>query len=300
MPVLPSARPLSRLCCHPLLPQPRSRVRPPSSFRLDPCRRRGFVSAPWESGPQRVSATKTLSYPSAALYSIIADVGSYSAFLPYCTASRITRWSGPDYEGRRWPREAEMRVGWAVYEEAIVSKVYCVPGKVLEAVTGVAERTVPDEDLPHHTSDDGHGHGHGHGHSHDAAGSDPPRPEDLRAPSAPANDTSLFKRLYTRWTIRPFPYKPPPETESAPHGSTTAAPPPIEQTDVNLTIEFQFANPFYATLSKAAMPQVASIIIAAFEKRAQALLGKPRDGSEAVKPAAFDGLLGGRQMGQKP
>jgi coenzyme Q-binding protein COQ10 len=42
-------------------------------------------------------------------------------------------------------------------------------------------------------------------------------------------------------------------------------------TDVNLVIEYQFANPVYAALSAAAAPKVAEKMIEAFENRVKAV-----------------------------
>ena len=59
--------------------------------------------------------------------------------------------------------------------------------------------------------------------------------------------------LLTRWSLRPR------TTASAAKGQ--------ELTEVNLTIEFSFANPLYAAMSSAVAPKVADKMIEAFEKR---------------------------------
>jgi len=58
----------------------------------------------------------------------------------------------------------------------------------------------------------------------------------------------ILTHLMTRWTV----------TSIA--GSK-------ESTDVNLDIEFQFANPVYAAMSSAVADRVAEVMIEAFEQR---------------------------------
>ena len=228
---------------------------------------RPFSNPPWQPEVQTLHASRTLSYPSTALYNVIADVQSYSAFLPYCLESRVTNWSEADSNGKQWPREAELRVGWSGYEEKFVSRVYCVPGSVVEAVSGAANTTISSADLPHYTSS---------------------------APSPTSTSDSLFNQLLTTWTLRPFPYKPPPKGEVSPQEGQ-ATEPAKEQTEVNLAIEFQFANPVYATLSKAVAPKIASMMIEAFEKRASRVLG---GSGMQDNVGALEGNVSAREMQQ--
>jgi coenzyme Q-binding protein COQ10 len=51
-------------------------------------------------------------------------------------------------------------------------------------------------------------------------------------------------------------------------------------TQVRLDLEFAFANPLYATLSAAAAPKVADLMVKAFEERVDALL---KDRPELIK-----------------
>lgn len=86
--------------------------------------------------------------------------------------------------------------------------------------------------------------------------------------------------LLTRWTLKPYPYKPPP-TDALHADSThknlegTNPMPGQEKTEVNLAIEFQFSNPLYAALSSAAAPKVAEKMIEAFENRVKAVVEGP-------------------------
>lgn len=246
---------------------------------------RNLVTPSWPTSErQSLSASRTLSYPAGALYNIIADVDAYSSFLPYCTASRITRWTAPDADGRRWPREAEMRVGWAGYEERVRSRVYCQPGAVLEAIGGEAQKSIPDADLSSLYHKEG-------------------EQEEDEHSTTTTTDTSLFTYLFTRWTIRPFPYKPPAQTDNPLDGSAQA--PAIEKSDVSLKLDFQLANPVYAAMSKALAPSIASRMIEAFEKRAAELIPPQQQQPTGTqenekKKSAIEGVVPGGGLEQTP
>ena len=214
----------------------------PAASIARPCARtstRPFITFPGTE-VQSLSATRILPYKSTDLYKIISDVDSYSFFLPYCQQSKVTKWSAPDNDGNRWPSEADLKVGWGGYEETYTSKLLCIPGSIVEALGGEAKTTIPRADVQHH------------GATYDA----------------PASSSAIFTSLLTRWEVKPFHYKP----QSGLSQTSIAVQPPIFQTEVNLNIEFQFANPMYAALSKAVAPKVAGIMIEAFEARAKQLL----------------------------
>lgn len=100
---------------------------------------------------QTLRASRTLPYPSAPIYSIIADVPSYAAFLPYCQRSSITHWSAPDAEtGRRWPSVGVLTSGFGGLTESFTSRVYCVPGRVVESVGGDTKTSLPQDLIRHH------------------------------------------------------------------------------------------------------------------------------------------------------
>lgn len=124
-----TARPASRLL------SPLMSLRRPLS---PPQARRHFFNLPNlpSSEPQVLTASRTLPYPSSQLYEVISDVDSYSSFVPYCAQSRVTRWTAPDENGRRSPTQADLRVGWGGFEETFTSRLHCVPGKSVEAVSG--------------------------------------------------------------------------------------------------------------------------------------------------------------------
>ncbi|KAH8670414.1 dehydrase and lipid transport-domain-containing protein [Tricladium varicosporioides] len=198
---------------------------------------RSFLTSPAQS----LSATRILPYKSSSLYTIIADVDSYSSFLPYCQESKVTKWSAPDKNGKRWPSEADLKVGWGGIQETFTSRLLCVPGSVVEALGGEATTTLAKEDVEHHS-------------------------ETI---NNPAGANSIFQSINTRWTVKPFQYKSHigrPQTDKTEY-------PAKDQTEVHLSIDFQFGNPVYAALSKAVASQVAGIMIEAFEVRARELLG---------------------------
>lgn len=210
------------------------------SFR--PIARRSFITIPGTEA-QKLTATRILPYKSTSLYTIIADVDSYSSFLPYCIESKVTKWSSPDKDGKRWPSEADLKVGWGGYEETFTSRLLCAPGSTVEALGGEAQTSLPRADIEHHSA----------------------------TFDSPAVANNIFKSLSTVWTVRPFHYKPPsgqPQTDNA-------ILPAREQTEVHLAIDFQFSNPIYAALSKAVAPKVAGIMIEAFEIRARKILDGP-------------------------
>ncbi|KAF5561259.1 cyclase dehydrase family [Fusarium napiforme] len=133
---------------------------------------RSFITLP-SSEPQRLTANRTLPYPHEPLYDLIADVDSYSSFVPYCSRSRVTRWSDPDPDtGRRYPTLADLHVGWGGFDEVFTSRLRCVPGQSVEAISG--------ETAPGGTGPDA---------------------------------SAVFRSLVTRWSVRPISGPPSPRTE---------------------------------------------------------------------------------------
>ena len=107
---------------------------------------------------------------------------------------------------------------------------------MVEAVSGLTDTSLTPQEIEHHN----------------------PRPAPA---SDPTRNQSVLTHLATKWVLRSYPYKPSEETgEPAKH-----------MTDVNLVIEYQFANPVYAALSAAAAPKVAEKMIEAFENRVKAV-----------------------------
>ncbi|KAI0120064.1 hypothetical protein GGR51DRAFT_496153 [Nemania sp. FL0031] len=225
-----------------------------------PTQRRTFLTSLLSSSalpaPQTLTASRRLPYNHAALYSLIADINSYSAFLPYCSASRVTAWTPrPDPEfGRRWPTRADLTAGWGGLEQTYTSRVFCVPGTVVEALSGEGARSgIAPEVLARH--------GLGEGTTSTARGGD----GEVRGGGGGGGE-GVFKTLVTRWTVTPVK----PGTAAAADtrtGSTT------EWSDVDLNIRFQFANPLYGAVSSAVADKVAPVMIEAFVERAKKVLG---------------------------
>ncbi|KAF2630811.1 hypothetical protein BU25DRAFT_408086 [Macroventuria anomochaeta] len=140
----PALRPALRPVLRPALRLPR------------PTNTRHFLPNIFSSGAsspeiQTLRASRTLPYPSAPIYSIIADVPSYSSFLPYCTRSTITHWSSPDsVTGRRWPSIGILTSGFGNLTESFTSRVYCVPGRFVESVGGDTVTALPRDQIKHH------------------------------------------------------------------------------------------------------------------------------------------------------
>ncbi len=239
-------------------------IRPASTVHsFKPLARRNFITLP-STERQSLTATRILPYKSSSLYTLIADVDSYSSFLPYCVDSKVTKWSTPDKNGKRWPSEADLKVGWGGYEETFTSRLFCVPGSIVEALGGEAQTSLSKSDLGHHAA-------------------------TLHAPAIANN---IFQSISTIWAVKPFHYKPPsgqPQTDNAVH-------PARDQTEVHLTIDFQFSNPIYAALSKAVAPKVARTMIEAFEVRARKILDGP--GAAVAKKDPLDhAFSAGKKIG---
>lgn len=74
----------------------------------------------------------------------------------------------------------------------------------------------------------------------------------------------------------------------------------MPRTEVNLTLEVQFASAVYSALSQAAAPKIAGIMIDAFEKRAAQVLGGTSTNYQSRaeiegKDGALDGVTRGKQ-----
>ena len=196
--------------------------------------RRSFLTS---SSPQTVKHTAFLPYPPSALYGVIADISSYPTFLPFCTSASILSWSHSDFADRKWPARASLGIGWGNIKEEYVSRVYCVPGHIVEAIAGEARTGLTFQQLQIYEGIEGMGVGAGGGRVHGNEGGD------------------TFKSLKTKWELR---------------RATTGA---VVGSEVDLSIDFEFRNPLYAALSGAAVPKVAAAVVEAFEKRANIVLG---------------------------
>jgi coenzyme Q-binding protein COQ10 len=131
---------------------------------------------PLSRTPQTFHTSKILPYPSLPIYDIISDVSSYRNFVPYCQSSTVTKWSHPDrHFNRKWPSEAKLVVGFGGITEEYTSRIYCVPGHVVEALAGDTQTTLKGEEVRHHEGVEG-----------------------------VASDMGPFTHLLTRWTVVPW------------------------------------------------------------------------------------------------
>lgn len=235
-------------------------LRPSPAFRsFHP--QRSFITLPGTETTS-LSETRILPYKYSSVYALIADVDSYSSFLPYCQESKVIEWSAKDKDGKTWPAKADLTVGWGSYEEKFTSRLFCIPNSVVEALGGDAQTTLSRDDLDHYSST-----------------------------FVTSTAVNIFKSLSTKWTVKPFHYKPPsgrPRTDNTVHSAR-------DQTEVHLRIEFQFSNLVYAGLSKAVAPKVAGVMIEAFERRARKLLDGP--GADKDERDSLGRIVGAQKVG---
>lgn len=234
--------------------------------------RRAFLSSILPTGPlppQTLTASRRLPYNHAALYALIADIDSYSVFLPYCSSSRVTSWTAhkdPEFH-RRWPTRADLTAGWGGLEQTYTSRVVCVPGSVVEALSGEGARSgiapdilakygLKDESQSQSQSPSTTGNGVGVG---DGSGS--------------VEHEGVFKTLVTRWTVTPVGAGSSSKSEQQLSSLQTGSSSPTEWSDVDLNIRFQFANPLYGAISSAVADKIAPLMIEAFVSRAKSVLG---------------------------
>jgi coenzyme Q-binding protein COQ10 len=184
----------------------------------------------------------------------------------------VTRWSNPDSNGQKWPEEAQLVVGWGGIQETFTSKIYCVPGKIVEAVGGRAQTNLKRDEIGHHT--------HAPGESKPTSPtSSSPFPSSLNPFASDATEDpaeGILTHLMTRWTVRPFPDNPPPVRSAPQEGNSDLA--QKEHTEVSLAIEFQFSNPIYSAMSAAVTDRIAGLMIEAFEGRVKQVLEGGVDG----------------------
>lgn len=130
--------------------------------------------------PQIFETSKTLPYPLAPIYTTIADVSSYSSFLPYCLSSTVTTWSSPDAKyNKKWPSVGKLVVGYGQLTEEFTSRVYCIPGRVVESVGGMTKTSLDAKDISHHLQNG----------------------ERIEAGKEGEEEEGLLEQLRSRWTV---------------------------------------------------------------------------------------------------
>jgi len=223
----------SQICSLPNLPsQRRSYFR--ISSEIEP-EYSGTISS--ENGITTYHEHKMLPYSRRQLYRIVADVDSYSTFIPFCSSSRVLSCSpsgsmeqkpwlsdpGKSSSGR-FGLEAELRVGFKGLDEAYTSRVECRQWDLVKAV---------------------------------------------------AADSSLFHTLSTTWRL--FPARtssphPTPRLLDSNSGSQTAE---VDQapTLVGVDIAFKFRDPIHDLAAGMAFSRVSRKVMMSFEKRCRELYG---------------------------
>lgn len=102
--------------------------------------RRTFLDSVFQANkPLTINVSRTLPYSRKKLYDLIVDVDAYSSFLPYCQHSRVTAWSRPGGGERPSPTEGELTVGFGPITQSYTSRIVCVPGRSIEALSGKNE-----------------------------------------------------------------------------------------------------------------------------------------------------------------
>lgn len=98
--------------------------------------RKIFPYVPETPSSAELDQNITGSYKQSQLYDIVADVGSYPHFVPFCTGSQIISSSKErqPIESLRANTimEAELEVGFLTFKESYVSKVTCKPFESVE------------------------------------------------------------------------------------------------------------------------------------------------------------------------
>jgi coenzyme Q-binding protein COQ10 len=86
-----------------------------------------------------VTHSDCASYSQKQLYAIVADIPSYSHFIPFCQSSSVLGKPSFKPDGEAFDVDAELKVGFGGLEERYTSKVVGRPYKVV-TVSGVSYR----------------------------------------------------------------------------------------------------------------------------------------------------------------
>ena len=150
----------------------------------------------------------------------------------------------------RHPVLADLTVGWGPFTQTYTSRVYCVPGEIVEAVSGSASTTIPREILKAVGYEDA----------------------DL---SRETTMEGVFESLVTRWTVEPV-------RRSAAAVATTTIPRLTTEvagsdgvwTEVALSVTFQFTNPALGFAVGQLADDKVDEMVQAFEQRARETYGR--------------------------
>jgi len=76
---------------------------------------------------------KSFRYPQKQVYAVVADVSSFSQFVPFCIESKILSSPTPEPgSSQKFTLNAEHVVAFLSYKEGYISKVTCVPDVSVE------------------------------------------------------------------------------------------------------------------------------------------------------------------------
>lgn len=191
--------------------------------------------------PLHIHVSRTLPYPRPQLYELIADVDSYSRFLPYCKYSRVTAWTSlpagqevvnshtaateTETKTRKWPSAGELSLGWGLVDYTYTSRIVCVPGYVVEAHSG------DDEPL-------------------------------CRQAGEQREYNNLFRKLSTRWALR--------DVEETSNITTNSK---KKGTIVDLSISMTLRDAMKQAVLSQMVDVLAAEMIQAFEQRAKQMYG---------------------------
>ncbi|CAD6885241.1 unnamed protein product [Tilletia controversa] len=201
---------------------------------------------------------KDFKYSPEELYKIVADVDSYSSFLPNCLESRVIGPADPPHPTLT-PRtvrlhaaeaqavrqtgqavRADLTVGFNAFRESYTSRVEMVPGRYVTA-------------------------------------------------TADTDSNPLFKHLYTEWSFHTaassssssssvplslFNHSSSSSTSTPSPSSSSAPPGPSHATRLEFTLEYAFRNPLYGMVASKAFNIMAGRMMHAFEERAIRLYGR--------------------------
>ncbi|KAL2119498.1 hypothetical protein VTJ04DRAFT_6459 [Mycothermus thermophilus] len=244
--------------------------------------------------PKTLRAHRILPYPADHLYTLIADIDSYKHFLPHCPHSLVTHWTKPlptpqsqsqqsqpssttskPPPPTRHPARADLTVGWGPFTQTYTSRVYCVPGQIVEAVSGAASTTIPWDVLARVGYE----------------------PESDRT-NALYTMEGIFESLVTRWTVKPLVaattagdgaaaaggtsqnnithinHNNTSQELGGPAAATVGKKHGQEWTEVTLSVTFQFKNPALGYAVGQLADEKVDEMVKAFEGRARELYGR--------------------------
>jgi coenzyme Q-binding protein COQ10 len=199
--------------------------------------RRAFIFA--SRGPDLRACSR---YTRQQLYELVADVGSYPLFVPFCTGSRILCCFEADERSRGDQRatalEAELTVGFLSFSESYISKVTRIPFESVEVC-------IPFPNILHGV--------------------------EMCPKAVASSSTHLFKTLETVWRFQRVPPTSPHPPSSDPSTGQDTCP-----TLVTLDLKFAFASPVHAAVSATFFGQVSRLMVRAFEERCLEVYGRGR------------------------